>query len=74
MITSPLDTADGRSGTSSQHPNTPVIANFQVMFPAGSGTRARLIALASRNGSRAEQLFGVGVQITHADVSATRQV
>ncbi len=48
--------------------NTPVITNFQAMFPAGSGTRTRLLALAERDGSRAEQLFGVGVVVSYQDV------
>lgn len=52
---------------------TPVIANFQVMFPAGTGTRARLVALAERPGSRAEQLFGPGVRVTHEDVAQARR-
>lgn len=54
--------------------NAPAITNFQAMFPAGSATRTRLLALASRNGSRAEQLFGAGTVITSADVAkALRQ-
>lgn len=54
--------------------DTPVIANLQAMFPAGSGTRNRLIALAQRVGSRAEQLFGPDVRVTSDDVAtALRQ-
>ena len=49
--------------------NTPVIDNFQAMFAAGTGTRTRLIALASRQGTRAEQLFGVGTVVSAADVA-----
>jgi hypothetical protein len=49
--------------------NTPVIANLQAMFPGGSGTRARLTALAQRPGSRAEQLFGRDTFVTIADVA-----
>lgn len=43
--------------------NAPAVANLQAMFPAGSGTRTRILALAVRQGSRAEQLFGVGTTI-----------
>jgi hypothetical protein len=50
--------------------NTPVIANLQGIFPAGSPTRNRLIALAVRNGSRAEQLFGTNVVVSSGDVAA----
>lgn len=32
-----------------------------TLFPAGSATRTNLLARLSRQGSRAEQLFGVGV-------------
>lgn len=54
--------------------NGPVAANLLAMFPAGSTTRARIVALASRNGSRAEQLFGQGVVVTAQDVGkALRQ-
>jgi hypothetical protein len=47
--------------------NTPVVANLLAMFPA-SGTRTRLLALASRFGSRSEQLFGTGTLVTSTDV------
>jgi hypothetical protein len=53
--------------------NTPVIANLQGIFPAGTGTRNRLIALASRNGSRAEQLFGANVRLTNEDIAKARE-
>src|SRR3990167_2587738 len=49
--------------------NTPVIGNLQGMFPAGTGTRNRLIALGQRFGARAEQLFGTGTVISITDVS-----
>jgi hypothetical protein len=49
--------------------NGPIISNFQAMFGAATGTRTRLIALASRNGSRGEQLFGAGTIITSFDVA-----
>lgn len=48
--------------------DTPVVANFKAMFAAGTGTLTRLAALASRSGSRAEQLFGSGVVVTIDDV------
>lgn len=47
--------------------NVRVRAAFATVFPAGSGTRTRLIALATRDGSRAAQLFDVSV--VHADVA-----
>lgn len=47
----------------------PAIANFKAMFAAGTGTLTRLSALASRTGSRAEQLFGTGVGVTALDVA-----
>lgn len=50
--------------------NTPVITNLQTAFPAGSGTRTRLVALASRNGSRAEQLFGRNAVVTYHEVAS----
>lgn len=48
--------------------DTPVITNLQAMFPGGTGTRTRLVALAIRSGSRAELLFGVGTNITPDNV------
>lgn len=48
--------------------NTPVVANLLAMFPNGSGTRTRLTAIASRFGSRAEQLFGTGSVVSATDV------
>jgi hypothetical protein len=49
--------------------NTPVVANFMAMFPSGTPTRTRLFTLASRTGSRAEQLFGTDVTVTPTDIS-----
>lgn len=46
----------------------PVTTNLKAMFPGGSGTLTRLAAIASRNGSRAEQLFGADVVISVTDV------
>lgn len=45
----------------------PVVTNLTAMF--NGATRARLIALASRPGSRAEQLWGAGTTITTQNVS-----
>ncbi len=39
------------------------------IFPAGSATRAALVTLSARNGSRAETLFGTGVFIAPDDVA-----
>lgn len=50
--------------------NGPVVENLIAMFPAGTGTFTRLAALASRQGSRAEQLFGRNARVTNLDVSA----
>jgi hypothetical protein len=47
----------------------PVIANLKAMFAPGTGTLTRLQALQTRNGSRAEQLFGAGAAVTVSDVS-----
>lgn len=49
--------------------NANVRAAFSAMFAAGTATRAALVALASRVGSRAEQLFGAGVAVTADDVA-----
>jgi hypothetical protein len=53
--------------------NGPVITNFQAMFGAGTGTRTRLMALAERDGSRAEQLFGAGVAVSYTSVGQAKQ-
>ena len=44
-------------------------AGLLAIFGAATTTRANLTAVSSRPGSRAEQLFGVGTQITNADVA-----
>ena len=49
-----------------------VRAAFLAMFPGGSGTRTALAALQSRKGSRAEELFGPGVTVSHTDVAIAR--
>lgn len=48
--------------------DTPVIGNLQSIFPA-SPSRTRLLALRFRDGSRAEQLFGKGTNVTTSDIS-----
>lgn len=48
----------------------PVITNLKAMFNGGTGTITRLNAIANRNGSRAEQLWGAGVVVSTQDVAA----
>lgn len=52
-----------------------VRANFSGIFPAATfpTTNANLVALASRNGSRAEQLFGTGTRLTAGDIATARR-
>lgn len=50
--------------------DTPVVANLKAIFAAGTGTHTRLVALASRQGSRAEQLWGRGATVGASDVAA----
>lgn len=42
------------------------------VFAAGSATRANYTALASRSGSRAEQVFGVDTRISESDVGQAK--
>lgn len=49
--------------------NANVRSSFLAMFAAGTTTRANLAALQSRDGSRAEQLFGAGTSISITDVA-----
>ena len=49
--------------------NANVRATFQAMFAGGTQTRANLTALLTRNGSRAEQLFGADVVVTAEDIA-----
>lgn len=44
-------------------------AHLLQLFPGATPTHANLIALFDRKGSRAEQLFGAGANITPADVA-----
>ncbi len=46
-----------------------VVASFRAMFAAGTATRANLIALRTRNGSRAEELFEPDVSVSHRQVA-----
>ena len=55
-----------------QGPNTR--ASFLATFVAGSQTRTNLAALQTRDGSRAEQLFGAGIAVTWQDVAAARRI
>lgn len=50
--------------------NTAALNNLQQIAPAGSGSRTRLMAIATRNGSRIETLFGVGEKVQGADCKA----
>jgi hypothetical protein len=52
--------------------DTPVVKNLRAMFAQATPTFQRLAALASRNGSRAEQLFGPRTIVTSDDVAAAR--
>ena len=51
--------------------NANVRAMFQAMFGAGTTTRTALVALLTRKGSRAEQVFGQGVSMN--DVAQARK-
>lgn len=56
--------------------DTVVLGNLKRLLqnPGGQGSRARVIALAIRAGSRAEQLWGRGTIITDVDVGAARNL
>ncbi|MEM2125709.1 MAG: hypothetical protein QXQ53_04860 [Candidatus Methanosuratincola sp.] len=49
-------------------------AAFQAAFGSGTTTRANIINLLKRNGSRAEELFGAGTSITWEDVAKARRI
>lgn len=49
--------------------NANVRATFQAMFGVGTTTRANLTALLTRQGSRAEQLFGAGAFVSAEDIA-----
>lgn len=48
---------------------TRVMANLRRLVTDTNGTQTRLTALANRNGSRAEQLFGTDTRVSADDVS-----
>ena len=48
--------------------NTGAATTILAIFPAGSGTRTRLVALGNRFGSRAEELFGRNLAVSDGDV------
>jgi hypothetical protein len=50
--------------------DTQIVTNLKAIFPTNTTTYTRLVALASRNGSRAEQLFGRNVRVTSDDIAA----
>lgn len=50
--------------------NTNIRAQIQAIWSAGTTTRANLVALQTRDGSRAEVLFGEGVRVHHLDIAA----
>ena len=49
--------------------DAPIVANLRSMLTAGSESLTRLAALATRHGSRAEQLGGVNTRVTHRDIT-----
>ena len=49
--------------------DTRVMTNLMTLLVNGSQSEVRLRALASRPGSRAEQLFGVGTTVAHMDIA-----
>jgi hypothetical protein len=49
--------------------DTRVMTNLMRFLVNGSQSEVRLRALASRAGSRAEQLFGVGTTVAHMDIA-----
>jgi hypothetical protein len=51
-----------------------VKAQIAAIWGPGTTTRANLILLQTRSGSRAEVLFGSGVRVSHLDVGMARQV
>lgn len=44
------------------------------VFPANGGTRTNLIALAKRQGTRGEKLFGGGVRLSASDIAQARNM
>lgn len=58
LTIAPLDATDTQTRTT-----------VGAIFAAGTTTRTNLVALSTRPGSRAEQLWGTGTRITALDVS-----
>lgn len=56
--------------------DTVVLGNLKRLLanPGPQGSRARVIALSTRAGSRAEQLFGRNTVVTDADIATARQL
>lgn len=53
--------------------DTMVLGNLKrLLVNVGQGSQARLIAISSRAGSRAEQLWGPGFAVTEVNISDTR--
>lgn len=53
--------------------NANVRAAFNAMFGSATLTRAALVALLTRKGSRAEQVFGPGAYVDHSQVAEARR-
>ena len=51
-----------------------VVAQIAAIWGAGTATRANLLALKIRDGSRAETVFGVGSSVTAQDVAEARLI
>ena len=49
--------------------DTRVMTNLMTILVNGSQSEVRLRALASRPGSRAEQIFGIGTTVAHMDIA-----
>ena len=49
--------------------DTNILAGLKLLFGAGTVTRTNLIAIATRSGSRTEELFGVGIAVTDQDIA-----
>jgi hypothetical protein len=65
-----LSAGDGQIDVS----NAGIRNQIAAIWGAGTTTRANLIALQTRDCSRAEALFGAGISISHIDVGTARQV
>ncbi len=54
--------------------DTQILGNFKRLLINPSDSRARLLAICNRNGSRIEQLFGVGVVVSVQEVIDAQRV